>query len=145
MRRVRESWRLTEPISGLASISVTVSTTATRSTRPTRGRWCEPGVSPAEDLFLDPALDGFPRLQLDGTSLDRGDAASDLDLPRRLGIWVGRSVETSEQFRREFGARLDIELEGVREDRFSSLGHRGILRPPWPPNKRLLTSCFSGT
>ena len=118
MRRVRESWGLTEPISGLASISVTVSTTASKNSPPIpgrrssyqrtasinsadAGRWCEPCVSPAEDLFLDPALDGFPRLQLDGTSLDRGDAASDLDLPRRLGIWVGRSVETSEQFRRE--------------------------------------------
>ena len=45
------------------------------------------GVSPAEDLFLDPALHGFPRLQLDGTSLDRGDAPSDLDqlYPRENG------------------------------------------------------------
>jgi hypothetical protein len=99
------------------------------SVRPTLARWCEAYASPAEYLFLDPALHVFPSLQLDGTSLDRGDAASDFDLPRRLGVWVGRAIETGEQFRRQFSARLDVQLKGVREDRFSSLGHSEILRP----------------
>ena len=45
-----------------------------------------PEMSPAEDFFLDPALDVRPGFQLHGAGLDRGDATFNLQGPRRSGL-----------------------------------------------------------
>lgn len=50
-----------------------------------------------------------------GSSFDRCDAALDLTGPDRLGVRIGRLLDAPEQFGRQFGARLEIESQGLSE------------------------------
>ena len=60
-------------------------------------------MSPAEDFFLDPALDVRPGFQLHGAGLDRGDATFNLHGPRRVSVRVRRTIKARQKFSGHLG------------------------------------------
>jgi len=96
-----------------------------------------------EDLFFDAPLHIIPRLELDGSGLDRGHASFDLDLPSRVSAGVRRPIKAREKFRGHLGSSIEVESQRVGQHRFRGLGHASILRSDAPPNKRLHPVCRS--
>ena len=65
-------------------------------------------ASPAEDVFFDSALHRLPGFETNFARLDRFDATLDLGIPNRFGVGIGWTVEACEEFRDEFGSRVDV-------------------------------------
>ena len=76
-----------------------------------------------EDLALNPAPHFLPRVKVFGSSFNGRDATSDLSVPGGLGIWIGWAVNASQQLGGQFGARPEVESQGVRENSLGRAGH----------------------
>ena len=88
-----------------------------------------PADSPAENFFLDSALDVCPGFQLYGAGLDRGNAALNLQGPRRVGVRVCRTIQARQKFSGYLRAGLEVEAQGIGKNGFSGLGHKTDLTP----------------
>ncbi len=80
-------------------------------------------ASPVEDLLLNPTFHVLPRLQLDRSGFNSGDASFDLDGPRSLGTGISRAIKARKKFSGHFGASIEIEAQRIGKDGFSDLGH----------------------
>ena len=65
----------------------------------------------------------LPRLQLDRSGFDRGDASFDLNGPRCLSTRVSWAIKARQKLSGHFGASIEIEAQGIGKNGVGGFGH----------------------
>ncbi len=85
-------------------------------------------MSLAAEASLDPSFDLFPRLELGSAFLDFGNPTFNLLRPRSFRAGIAGAVKARQEFCRQLGAGIDLELEGLCQHGLCCSGHGTILR-----------------